>query len=165
MIMSRDQNIIRNGNIQIGDLSFEEVEKLKYLGATGKSQRCVLILSTNTNITAIVINTTAINITVIIVITIICVTLVLLREYLQESMSERVSITDQVPSKFAFELNFISTVPDASRYKEKVKLASVQLLNYSAVLCAKQGPARFNDLPARSSNARSYLNSDRAFLA
>ncbi|KAJ4428911.1 hypothetical protein ANN_25905 [Periplaneta americana] len=29
-------------------------------------------------------------------------------------MSEQVSITDQVPSKFAFELNFISTVPDAS---------------------------------------------------
>ncbi|KAJ4444228.1 hypothetical protein ANN_06019 [Periplaneta americana] len=34
MIMSRDQNIIRNGNIKIGDLSFEEVEKFKYLGAT-----------------------------------------------------------------------------------------------------------------------------------
>ncbi|KAJ4428825.1 hypothetical protein ANN_25818 [Periplaneta americana] len=34
MIMSRDQNIVRNGNIKIGDLSFEEVEKLKYLGAT-----------------------------------------------------------------------------------------------------------------------------------
>ncbi|KAJ4438854.1 hypothetical protein ANN_14807 [Periplaneta americana] len=34
MIMSRDQNIVRNGNIQIGDLSFEEVEKFKYLGAT-----------------------------------------------------------------------------------------------------------------------------------
>ncbi|KAJ4431331.1 hypothetical protein ANN_19928 [Periplaneta americana] len=33
-IMSRDQNIVRNGNIKIGDLSFEEVEKLKYLGAT-----------------------------------------------------------------------------------------------------------------------------------
>ncbi|KAJ4436484.1 hypothetical protein ANN_16515 [Periplaneta americana] len=32
--MSRDQNIIRNGNITIGDLSFEEVEKFKYLGAT-----------------------------------------------------------------------------------------------------------------------------------
>ncbi|KAJ4431471.1 hypothetical protein ANN_20069 [Periplaneta americana] len=27
-------NIVRNGNIKIGDLSFEEVEKLKYLGAT-----------------------------------------------------------------------------------------------------------------------------------
>ncbi|KAJ4432469.1 hypothetical protein ANN_21088 [Periplaneta americana] len=34
MIMSRDQNIVRNGNIKIGVLSFEEVEKFKYLGAT-----------------------------------------------------------------------------------------------------------------------------------
>ncbi|KAJ4440905.1 hypothetical protein ANN_10753 [Periplaneta americana] len=34
MIMSRDQNILRNGTIKIGDLSFEEVEKFKYLGAT-----------------------------------------------------------------------------------------------------------------------------------
>ncbi|KAJ4452070.1 hypothetical protein ANN_03586 [Periplaneta americana] len=34
MIMSRDQNIVRNGNIKIGNLSFEEVEKVKYLGAT-----------------------------------------------------------------------------------------------------------------------------------
>ncbi|KAJ4441804.1 hypothetical protein ANN_11662 [Periplaneta americana] len=34
IIMSRDQNIVRNGNINIGDLSFEEVEKFKYLGAT-----------------------------------------------------------------------------------------------------------------------------------
>ncbi|KAJ4436531.1 hypothetical protein ANN_16562 [Periplaneta americana] len=34
MIMSRDQNIVGNGNIKIGDLSFEEVEKFKYLGAT-----------------------------------------------------------------------------------------------------------------------------------
>ncbi|KAJ4435497.1 hypothetical protein ANN_18113 [Periplaneta americana] len=34
MIMSRDQNIVRNGNIEIGDLSFEKVEKFKYLGAT-----------------------------------------------------------------------------------------------------------------------------------
>ncbi|KAJ4450362.1 hypothetical protein ANN_01783 [Periplaneta americana] len=34
MIMSRDQNIVRNGNIKIGDLSFEEVEKFKYHGAT-----------------------------------------------------------------------------------------------------------------------------------
>ncbi|KAJ4438518.1 hypothetical protein ANN_14463 [Periplaneta americana] len=32
--ISRDQNIVRNGNIKIGDLSFEEVEKFKYLGAT-----------------------------------------------------------------------------------------------------------------------------------
>ncbi|KAJ4428144.1 hypothetical protein ANN_24158 [Periplaneta americana] len=34
MIMSRDQNIVRNGTIKIGDYSFEEVEKFKYLGAT-----------------------------------------------------------------------------------------------------------------------------------
>ncbi|KAJ4437952.1 hypothetical protein ANN_13891 [Periplaneta americana] len=34
IIMSRDENIVRNGNIKIGDLSFEEVEKFKYLGAT-----------------------------------------------------------------------------------------------------------------------------------
>ncbi|KAJ4452277.1 hypothetical protein ANN_03795 [Periplaneta americana] len=34
MIMSRDQNIVRNGNIKIGDLSFEEMEKFRYLGAT-----------------------------------------------------------------------------------------------------------------------------------
>ncbi|KAJ4443375.1 hypothetical protein ANN_05043 [Periplaneta americana] len=34
MIMSRDQNIVRNGNIKIGDLSYEGVEKFKYLGAT-----------------------------------------------------------------------------------------------------------------------------------
>ncbi|KAJ4428068.1 hypothetical protein ANN_24082 [Periplaneta americana] len=34
MIMSRDENIVRNGNIKIRNLSFEEVEKLKYFGAT-----------------------------------------------------------------------------------------------------------------------------------
>ncbi|KAJ4439145.1 hypothetical protein ANN_15102 [Periplaneta americana] len=34
MIMSRDQNIVRNGTIKIEDLSFEGVEKFKYLGAT-----------------------------------------------------------------------------------------------------------------------------------
>ncbi|KAJ4438386.1 hypothetical protein ANN_14331 [Periplaneta americana] len=34
MIMSRDENIVRNGNIKIGNLSFEEVEKFKYLVAT-----------------------------------------------------------------------------------------------------------------------------------
>ncbi|KAJ4452079.1 hypothetical protein ANN_03595 [Periplaneta americana] len=34
MSMSRDQNIVRKGNIKIGNLSFEEVEKFKYLGAT-----------------------------------------------------------------------------------------------------------------------------------
>ncbi|KAJ4429754.1 hypothetical protein ANN_21958 [Periplaneta americana] len=34
MVMSRDQNIVRNGTIKIGDLSFEDVENFKYLGAT-----------------------------------------------------------------------------------------------------------------------------------
>ncbi|KAJ4432176.1 hypothetical protein ANN_20792 [Periplaneta americana] len=34
MIMTRDGNIVRNGNIKIGHLSFEEVEKFKYLGET-----------------------------------------------------------------------------------------------------------------------------------
>ncbi|KAJ4443586.1 hypothetical protein ANN_05260 [Periplaneta americana] len=33
-IMSRDQNIVRNGNIKTGDLSFEVVEKFRYLEAT-----------------------------------------------------------------------------------------------------------------------------------
>ncbi|KAJ4430651.1 hypothetical protein ANN_19241 [Periplaneta americana] len=33
-VNSIDENIVRNGNIKIGDLSFEEVEKFKYLGAT-----------------------------------------------------------------------------------------------------------------------------------
>ncbi|KAJ4450993.1 hypothetical protein ANN_02428, partial [Periplaneta americana] len=39
MIMSRDENIVRNGNIKIGNLSFEEVEKFKYLGATEQRLR------------------------------------------------------------------------------------------------------------------------------
>ncbi|KAJ4431340.1 hypothetical protein ANN_19937 [Periplaneta americana] len=34
MIMTRDGNIVRHENIKIGNLSFEEVEKFKYLGAT-----------------------------------------------------------------------------------------------------------------------------------
>ncbi|KAJ4426283.1 hypothetical protein ANN_27095 [Periplaneta americana] len=34
MIMSCDENIVRNGNMKIGHLSFEEVEKFKYLGPT-----------------------------------------------------------------------------------------------------------------------------------
>ncbi|KAJ4444272.1 hypothetical protein ANN_06064 [Periplaneta americana] len=34
MIMSRDQNIVRNENIKIEDLSLEYVEKFKYLGGT-----------------------------------------------------------------------------------------------------------------------------------
>ncbi|KAJ4452210.1 hypothetical protein ANN_03728 [Periplaneta americana] len=38
MIMFRDQNIVRNATIKIGDLSFEEVEKFKYLGATVTNQ-------------------------------------------------------------------------------------------------------------------------------
>ncbi|KAJ4428715.1 hypothetical protein ANN_25708 [Periplaneta americana] len=33
-IMSRDENMVRNGNIKIGNLSFEDMEKFKYLGAT-----------------------------------------------------------------------------------------------------------------------------------
>ncbi|KAJ4439326.1 hypothetical protein ANN_07448 [Periplaneta americana] len=33
MIMSCDENIVRNENIKVGNLSFEEVEKFKYLGA------------------------------------------------------------------------------------------------------------------------------------
>ncbi|KAJ4450908.1 hypothetical protein ANN_02342 [Periplaneta americana] len=39
MIMSRDENIVRNGNIKIGNLSFEEVEKFKYLGALDRKGR------------------------------------------------------------------------------------------------------------------------------
>ncbi|KAJ4439190.1 hypothetical protein ANN_07307 [Periplaneta americana] len=34
MIMSRDENIVRNGNIKTGNLSFEDVEKFKYLRTT-----------------------------------------------------------------------------------------------------------------------------------
>ncbi|KAJ4425937.1 hypothetical protein ANN_27563 [Periplaneta americana] len=34
MIMSRNENNVRNENIKIGNLSFEEEEKLQYLGAT-----------------------------------------------------------------------------------------------------------------------------------
>ncbi|KAJ4429316.1 hypothetical protein ANN_26320 [Periplaneta americana] len=34
MIMSRDQNIVRDGNIKIGNLSFEKVEMFRYLRAT-----------------------------------------------------------------------------------------------------------------------------------
>jgi hypothetical protein len=34
MVMSQDQNAGRNGNIQIGNKSFETVEHFKYLGTT-----------------------------------------------------------------------------------------------------------------------------------
>ncbi|KAJ4431321.1 hypothetical protein ANN_19918 [Periplaneta americana] len=34
MIISHYGNIVRNGNIKIGNLSFEEVDKFRYLGAT-----------------------------------------------------------------------------------------------------------------------------------
>jgi hypothetical protein len=34
MVMSRDQNAGQNGNIQIGNESFETVEQFKYLGTT-----------------------------------------------------------------------------------------------------------------------------------
>ncbi|KAJ4450328.1 hypothetical protein ANN_01748 [Periplaneta americana] len=47
MIMSHDDNIVRNGNIQIGNLSFEEVEKFKYLGATVEKLLSSSLLSKN----------------------------------------------------------------------------------------------------------------------
>ena len=34
MITSRRQNVIQNQNIVIGNLSFEKVEKFRYLGVT-----------------------------------------------------------------------------------------------------------------------------------
>ena len=34
MITSRHQNVIQNQNIEIGNLSFENVEKFRYLGVT-----------------------------------------------------------------------------------------------------------------------------------
>ena len=34
MIISRHQNVIQNENILIGNLSFENVEKCRYLGVT-----------------------------------------------------------------------------------------------------------------------------------
>jgi hypothetical protein len=34
MVMSRDQNAGQNGKIQIGNESFETVERFKYLGTT-----------------------------------------------------------------------------------------------------------------------------------
>ncbi|KAJ4430145.1 hypothetical protein ANN_22355 [Periplaneta americana] len=47
MIMSHDENIVRNGNIKIGNLSFEEVEKIKYLGATVEKLLSSSLLSKN----------------------------------------------------------------------------------------------------------------------
>ncbi|KAJ4444132.1 hypothetical protein ANN_05921 [Periplaneta americana] len=37
MIVSRDWNVVRDGTMKVGDLSFEEVEEFKYLGATPRS--------------------------------------------------------------------------------------------------------------------------------
>jgi hypothetical protein len=39
--MSRDQNAGQNGNIQIGNKSFETVEQFKYLGITLKNQNSI----------------------------------------------------------------------------------------------------------------------------
>jgi hypothetical protein len=41
MVMSRDQNAGRNGNIQIGNKSFKTVEQFKYLGTTLTNQNCI----------------------------------------------------------------------------------------------------------------------------
>jgi hypothetical protein len=41
MVMSRDQNAGRNGNIQIGIKSFETVEQFKYLGTTITNQNSI----------------------------------------------------------------------------------------------------------------------------
>jgi hypothetical protein len=39
--VSRDQNAGRNGNIQIGNRSFENVEQFKYLGTTVTNQNSI----------------------------------------------------------------------------------------------------------------------------
>ena len=39
MITSRHQNVIQNQNIVIGNLSFENVEKFRYLGVTVKKKK------------------------------------------------------------------------------------------------------------------------------
>jgi hypothetical protein len=41
VIMSRDQNAGQNGNIQIGNISFETMEALKYLGITLTNQNSI----------------------------------------------------------------------------------------------------------------------------
>jgi hypothetical protein len=41
MVMSRDQNAGQNGYIQIGNESFETVEKFKYLGTTLTNQNSI----------------------------------------------------------------------------------------------------------------------------
>jgi sorting nexin-29 len=41
MVMSRDQNAEQNGNIQIGNKSFESVEQFTYLGATLTDQNSI----------------------------------------------------------------------------------------------------------------------------
>ena len=41
MIMSRDQNAGQNGNVQIGNKSFEIVEQFKHLGTTLTNQNSV----------------------------------------------------------------------------------------------------------------------------
>jgi hypothetical protein len=41
MVMSRDQNAGQNGNIQIGNESFETVEQFKYLGGTLTNQNSI----------------------------------------------------------------------------------------------------------------------------
>jgi hypothetical protein len=41
MVMSRDQNAGKNGNIQIGNKSFETVEQFKYLGITLMNQNSI----------------------------------------------------------------------------------------------------------------------------
>jgi hypothetical protein len=41
MVMSRDQNARQNGNIQIGNESFETVERFKYLRTTLTNQNSI----------------------------------------------------------------------------------------------------------------------------
>ncbi|KAJ4431138.1 hypothetical protein ANN_19733 [Periplaneta americana] len=65
-------------------------------------------------------------------------------------MSERVSITDQVPSKFAFEFNFISTVPDASRnvfflYLRTTVVRAYHLVSIKIVITVRTKNAKRDD--------------------